>query len=96
MYDWIEMFENGRTSVTDAERSGRPATATTMNEERTLELIRENRRITVEELAGRLNVSVGSAYSLIHDSLKFRKVCARWVPKELTEERKRKRLDVCS
>jgi len=41
-------------------------------------------------------VSVGSAYSLIHDSLNFSKVCARWVPKELTEERKRKHLDVCS
>jgi len=41
-------------------------------------------------------VNVGSAYSLIHDSLKFSKVCARWVPKELTEEHKRKRLDVCS
>ena len=95
--EWIEIFENGRTSVTDAERSGRPATATTTrNEERTLELIRENRRITVEELAGRLNVSVGSASSLFHDSLTFHTVCARWVPKELTEERKRKHLDVCS
>ena len=63
------MFENGRTSVTDAERSRHPATATTTNnEERTLELICENRRITVEEVAGRLNVSVGSAYSLIHDT----------------------------
>jgi len=63
--------------VTDAEHSGRPATATTMkNEERTLELIRENRRITLEEVAERLNVSVGSAYSLIHDSLKFSKVGA--------------------
>ena len=89
--------ENDPTSVTDAERSGRPATATTTrNEERTLELIGENRIITVEEFAGRLNVSVGSACSLIHDSLKFSKVCARWVPKELTEERKRKHLDVCS
>ena len=89
VYEWNEMFKNGRTSVSDAERSGRPATATTTrNEERTLELIRENRRITVEEVAGRLNVSVGSAYSLIHDSLKLSKVCARWVPKELTGERK--------
>jgi len=80
--------------VTDAERSRRPATATTTrNEERILELIRENRRITVEEVAERLNVSVGSAYSLIHDSLNFSKV---WVAKEPTEERKRKRLDVCS
>ena len=52
------MFENDRTSVTDAKRSGSPATAkTTRNEERTLELIRENRRITVEEVAGRLNVT---------------------------------------
>ena len=47
VYEWIEMFENGCTSVTDAERSGCPATATAMrNEERTLEMIRENRRIT--------------------------------------------------
>ena len=60
---WIEIFENGPTSVTDAEFSGRPATATTTrNEKRTLEMIRENRRITVEEVAGGLNVSVGSAY----------------------------------
>jgi len=26
----------------------------------------------------------------------FSKVCARWVPKELTEEHNRKRLDICS
>ena len=76
VYEWTEMFENGRMSVTDAERSGHPATAKSMrNEERTLELIRKNRRITAEEVAGRLNVNVGSAYSLIHDSLKFSKVC---------------------
>jgi len=30
VYEWNEMFKNGRTSVMDAERSGRPATATTM------------------------------------------------------------------
>jgi len=77
IYEWIEMFENVHMSLTDAEHSRLPATATTMrNEERTLELISENRRITVEEVAGRLNVSVDSAYSLIHDSLKFSKVGA--------------------
>ena len=53
------MFENGRTNVTDTERFGCPFTATTTrNEESTLELIRENRRITVEEVAGRLNVTI--------------------------------------
>jgi len=56
VYEWIEMFENGHTSVTEARCCGRPAMATTTNEERTLELIPENRRITVEEVAGRLNM----------------------------------------
>ena len=57
--EWIEMFENSRISVTDAERFGCPVTATTTrNEERTLEMIRGNRRITVEEVAGRLNVTI--------------------------------------
>ena len=59
VYVWIEIFKNGRTSVTDAERSGCPTTATTTrNEERTLELISQNRRITVEEVARRLNVTI--------------------------------------
>jgi hypothetical protein len=53
------MFENGRPSVTDAERSGCPVTATTTrNEERNLEPIHGNRRITVEEVAGRVNVTI--------------------------------------
>jgi len=33
IYEWTERFENGCTSVTDAERSGRPATATTTRNE---------------------------------------------------------------
>jgi hypothetical protein len=52
MYEFMEIFEIGRTSVTDAERSECPASATTKrNGERTLELLRENRKITVEEAA---------------------------------------------
>jgi len=43
------------------------------NEERILKLIRKNREITVEEVARKLNVSIGSAYVLIHDSPKFGK-----------------------
>jgi hypothetical protein len=52
------MYENGRMSVTDAERSGRPATATTTNEERTLDLIRENIRITVSFFCASLMTTI--------------------------------------
>jgi hypothetical protein len=29
VYEWIAMFKNGRTNVTDDEQSGRPSTSTT-------------------------------------------------------------------
>jgi hypothetical protein len=37
----------------------------------------------------------GSAYDTIHNRLGFRKVCARWVPKELTEEQKNNLVAIC-
>jgi hypothetical protein len=97
MYEWIEMIKNGCMSVTDAECPGRPTTATAVqNEERARELILQNRRVAVDEMARQLNISIGSAYSVVHDNLQFHKVCARWVPKALMDEHKRMRLDVCS
>jgi len=38
---------------------------------------------------------VESAHHIIHDKLKFPKVCARWVPKRLTPEMKEIRGDAC-
>jgi hypothetical protein len=74
---------------------GRTAT-TTQNEETSRELILQNRRVTADKTAKQLNISIGSAYSVVHDNLQFYKVCARWVPKELMDEHKHMRLDICS
>jgi hypothetical protein len=50
MYEWIKLFKNGLTSVTDAECLGFPPIATSaQNEERARELILQNRRVTVDE-----------------------------------------------
>jgi hypothetical protein len=49
------------------------------------ELIRADRRITIDSVATALGCSHGLAYSIMHDRLKFRKVCSRWVPKELKD-----------
>ncbi len=35
-----------------------------------------------------LNVSVGTVHSILHQDLEMNKVCARWVPKMLTDEHK--------
>lgn len=96
------MFENGCTNVTDAQHSGCPATVTTMwNEEKQkliflLKLICKNRRIMVDQMLGKLNVTVGSIYFVFHNRLKFHKLWATWVPKDLTEKHKLICLDICN
>jgi hypothetical protein len=97
VYERIEMFKSGHTSVTDAECLGHPTTATTaQNEERARELILENRRVTVDKIVKQLNIIIGSACFVVHDNFQFHTVCAKWVPKELTDEHKHMSLDICS
>ena len=33
-----------------------------------------------------LNMSHGSAYSIVHNDLGYRKVCSRWVPRQLSDD----------
>jgi hypothetical protein len=96
VYEWIAMFKKGHTSVTDNERSGRLSTSTTEeNTERIRAMILDNRPVTIDEVAYHLLISHGSVHEIIHNHLGFRKVCARWVPKQLTEEHKRNHLTIC-
>ena len=80
--EWTEKFKSGVTSVEDSPRPGPAFMAVTENNIAAVEnVIRENWRVTVKEVASLLEISVGSAQHIIHDELKFRKVCARCVPK---------------
>ena len=85
VYELIEKFKNGRTSVTNEEGAGRLSTSTTDdNIERVRDVVLLDTRLTIEEVANRLQISHGSAYETIHNRLGFHRVCARWFPKQLT------------
>ena len=89
VYDWDRKFKSGVSSVADASRSGRPHTAKTPEMVAGVKCMqRENRRITLDEVVSELNISHGSAHHIIHNMLGFRKVSARWVPRQLTPELK--------
>jgi transposase len=52
IYEWIERFKEGRTSVTDESRPGRPSTSRTdQHIQRVDVLIREDRRLTLARVA---------------------------------------------
>jgi transposase len=64
--EWKDHFKKGRTSVCPEERRGRPSTSRTENNIQAVErMVQENRRITVDDTAEALNISHGSAHSIL-------------------------------
>ncbi|GFR31057.1 histone-lysine N-methyltransferase SETMAR [Trichonephila clavata] len=58
------------------------------------DMIRANRRITIDEVAEELGISHERAQNIIHDILRYRKVSARWVPRQLTSTHQEQRMAV--
>jgi transposase len=76
VHNWVDTFSQERSKVADDARQGRPLEiATEATVQRVEELIRADRRVTIDSIATALGCSQGSAYSIMHDRLKFRK-CA--------------------
>jgi len=87
VYRWVKRFSTGRQSVTDEERSGRPATSRTEeNIAKIHQTVRENHRLTVKSIAQQMNINRETVRKIITEDLDMRKVCAKMVSKELTEE----------
>ena len=66
-----------------------------MHIQRVEELILDNRRITCQQIAKEINVSVETVNKIIHEHLKFSKVSARWVPRQLSAFARQRRLQIC-
>jgi hypothetical protein len=82
VYEWGRKFKNGVSNVADADRPGRPHTAYTPETMEHVErVVRENRRVTADEVALELDISHGCAHHIMHDVLQYHKVCARWAPR---------------
>lgn len=77
-------FKYGRTSIDSGQRTGR--LSTTWNSDannKVRNLIMENRRLTVWEIANDIEISDGSAHVILTDNLGMRRVATKYVPKLL-------------
>jgi len=89
VYKWMKRFSEGRECVTEEERSGRPATSRTEeNIAKIRQIESENRRLTVRSIAEQLNIDRETVMKILTEDLDMRKLCAKMVPAELTEEQK--------
>ncbi|XP_073527124.1 histone-lysine N-methyltransferase SETMAR-like [Phyllobates terribilis] len=92
---WAKEFKQGRTSTEDEHREGRPSTS--LNEENVIkveEVVLADRRVTIRHVAEVTGISYGSIQRILAKELHMRNVSAHWVPKMLTDEQKKKRVDI--
>jgi len=92
VFDCFRRFKEGRNSVESDPRSGRPSTSRTeemIAKVRTI--VRNNRRLTVRETADDCGISVGSCDAIVTDDLHMNCVCAKFVPRLLTDDQREQR-----
>ncbi|GBN90916.1 hypothetical protein AVEN_275350-1 [Araneus ventricosus] len=96
IFRWCQRYEGGRVSIKDLPRHGQAHVVTnSATISAADELIRQNLRITIREIAVELSISKGTVHPIIHKMLSYGKVCAQWVPKLLLEIQKTARMAVC-
>lgn len=77
IYEWVELFNAGRTSVTKERWSINIAHGRTHPQADAL--IKEDDRNTLAQVAAILGISYGSAQAILHDDSRYCKFCARWM-----------------
>jgi len=92
---WYKRFKDGRTSVDDDERSGRPSTSITPeNIAKVREAILADRRQTIHVVCEIVGLSCGTVQRILADSLNMRRISARFVPRLLSDDQKVLRVSV--
>ena len=96
VFQWWRHFKDGNMRVIDKARSGRPSTAVTdVSIAKAAQLSENNRRLTLRELSASLNISFKRTQHIVTEIPQMHHVCARWVPRNLTEEQMQ-RVQVCT
>ncbi|XP_041349487.1 protein GVQW3-like [Gigantopelta aegis] len=97
VFQWHKRFLDSREDVHDDQKSGRPKTTKTdENIRKVQKLVRSDRRLTIRMMAEMLSMNKELIRKILIEDLSMRKVCAKMVPKLLTDEQKQKRVDICT
>ena len=96
IYEWAKRFKEGRATVEDNPRTGRPADATDdVHVEAVAREIGQDPRSTCEQIAETLQISSASVHRILTEKLLKRKVVAKFVPHFLSDDQKDTRVRMC-
>ena len=92
VYRWHRRFVNDPSSPYSSKGGGRPKI---INESLTLDVanaLRKDARLTVRDIAHEFDIGVATTHKILTENLNMTRVCARWVPRVLTESDQQRRV----
>lgn len=93
IFRWYSRFKTGHMDLDDDPREGRPKTATDEGNVAAVQaLINEDPSVTYEMIEETLGLDAMSIRRIVRDHLRLTKKSARWVPHDLTNEEKERRV----
>jgi len=78
-------------SLTKRDQDGQQQAELKKNIAKVRQIVRENRRLTVRSISEHVNIDRETVRKILTEDLDMRMVCAKMVPKELTEEQEQRR-----
>jgi len=92
VYKWVKLFlREEKVSVTKRDQDGQQQAELKKTLQKFVKLLRENRRLALRSIVEQVNIDRETVRKILTADLDMRKVCAKMVPKELTEEQKQRR-----
>ena len=81
VYKWHRRFSPERDSIFEDERPSRRQIICKNIVQRISNVMENDGRVTVAELADLFDVSSGTVFTILTDHLEMRRVAARWIPR---------------
>ena len=97
VFKWVCRFNDGRESIENDPRMGRPVSVLREKNIATLKtLIEKDAGYTVQEIEELSGIHSSSVLKILRERLGLLKICGRWVPHLLTDEQKQSRVRLAS
>jgi len=96
VYEWYKRFRDGRVDINDDEHPGaKKSVVTDRNMEVVRDFITKEPKCSLRYMEGELNISKNAIHRILTQHLGLRKICARFVPHQLTDDQKALRIRHC-
>ena len=96
VFKWHKLFKDGREILENEPRAGRPSTSRTDDKvQRLRKVLNSDGRLSVRMISDRIGIDKMIVHTIITENLVMRKICAKLVPKVLTDDQKQRRMSAC-